>query len=327
VELEELIEAIDIVEYISQYVELEEKNGEYWGLSPFKDEVTPSFSVRRETRRFYDFSSGIGGNVFTFVRKYNDCSTKEAVDILSRYVGQDASHPSPKRRLPAAISCRKFKPPKREAKQSQSKTYPSDCMNRFERNPDKLAVWEAEGISKESLDRFEVSYDSFSNRLVYPIRNLGGDIVNIGGRTLEPDWKSRGLKKYCYFSGWGTLNVIYGLFENLPYIIEKKEIILFEGCKSVLLADSWGIRNCGALLTSHLNMCQLKLIASLGIRAVLALDKDVRVRDDHNIKKLARYTEVEYLWDRADLLSEKESPVDEGKEVFEILYSQRLKYS
>ena len=74
-----MIEMIDIVEFISQFVELEEKNGEYWGLSPFKDENTPSFSIRKETNSFYDFSSGIGGNVFTFVKHYNQCSAREAV--------------------------------------------------------------------------------------------------------------------------------------------------------------------------------------------------------------------------------------------------------
>ena len=58
-DLEELIDSIDIVEYISQFVELEEKNGEYWGLSPFSDEKTPSCSVRRENNTFYCLSSGI----------------------------------------------------------------------------------------------------------------------------------------------------------------------------------------------------------------------------------------------------------------------------
>lgn len=73
VELSELIESVDILEYISQYTEFTEKNGEYWALSPFKDEKTPSFSVRKETNSFYDFSSGIGGNVLTFIRYYDKC--------------------------------------------------------------------------------------------------------------------------------------------------------------------------------------------------------------------------------------------------------------
>lgn len=199
-------------------------------------------------------------------------------------------------------------------------------MEKYEKTDEKLAVWEAEGISRESLEKFQVRYDRFSNRLVYPIRNLQGKIVNIGGRILDPDYKAKKLRKYTYFSGWGEMNVIYGLFENMQSILEKQEVILFEGCKSVLIADSWGIHNTGALLTSHLSPNQMKMLAKLGVKVVFALDKDVRIRDDHNIAKLKRYVLVEYLWDREDLLNEKDAPVDKGIEVFKILYSQRLRY-
>lgn len=325
-ELEDLIEEIDIVDYISQFVELEEKNGEYWGLSPFKDENTPSFSIRREAKRFYDFSSGIGGNVFTFVKRFNDCSAQKAIEILKQYVGCGGQTFNPRRKLAATIACKKFKPQKTVQKKSTVTVYPENYMERFEKRVDKLAVWAEEGILEHSLQKFEVYYDEFSNRLVYPIRNIEGEIVNIGGRTLDPAWKEKKLRKYTYFSGWGEMDVIYGLYENLQHILTQQEIILFEGCKSVLIADSWGIHNTGALLTSHLNPNQMKILARLGIRVVFALDKDVRVRDDHNISKLKRYTAVEYLWDRGDLLEEKDAPVDKGLEVFKTLYEQRLRY-
>ena len=81
-ELSELIESVDILDYISQYTDFTEKNGEYWALSPLKDENTPSFSVRKETNSFFDFSSGIGGNVLTFIRYYDKCSMAEAVEKL-----------------------------------------------------------------------------------------------------------------------------------------------------------------------------------------------------------------------------------------------------
>ena len=63
-------------------------------------------------------------------------------------------------------------------------------MEKYERPTEKLSVWEREGISREVLDRFQVCYDRFSNRLVYPIRNTEGEIVNIGGRTLDADFKA-----------------------------------------------------------------------------------------------------------------------------------------
>lgn len=325
-ELEDLIESIDIVDYISQFVDLEEKNGEYWGLSPFKDEKTPSFSVRRETNSFYDFSSGIGGNVFTFVRFYNHCTNAEAVSILKKFAGYDGETVVPRKKMAATLICKRFKPQKTRKKTSGGTIYPDNCMEKYEKREDKLAVWENEGISKESLDKYQVYYDSFSDRLVYPIRNISGRIVNIGGRTLDPKWKEKKLRKYTYFSGWGEMNVIYGLFENMDAILSAHEVILFEGCKSVLLANTWGIHNTGALLTSHLNPQQLKILVRLGVRVVFALDKDVRVRDDHNISKLKQYVNTFYLWDKEDLLDEKDAPVDKGQEVFQILYEQRLRY-
>lgn len=325
-ELSEIIEQIDIVEYISQYAELEERNGEYWCLSLFKDEDTPSFSIRRETNTFYDFSSGIGGNVFTFVKYYHRCSSTEAVEILKKYIGTDGETVKPREKLRSTLICKRFAKPKAAQKASKVSVLPADYMLRYEKRDDKLSVWESEGISKESLSRFQVMYDSYSDRLVYPIRNISGDIVNIGGRTLDPDWKSKGLRKYNYFFQWGTMDTIYGIAENMPYIKEKKEIILFEGCKSVLIADSWGIRNCGSLLTSHLNPHQLKILAKLGCRVVFALDKDVNIRADHNINKLKQYVNVEYICDMTDLLSAKDSPVDKGKEVFEQLYDKKFKF-
>ncbi len=325
-ELNDIIQSIDIVDFISQFVDLTERNGEFWGLSCFKDEKTPSFSVRRDPPVFFDYSSGIGGNVFTFVKYYYRCSPREAIDILKKFAGINGEISSPRGKMAATMTCKRFLKPRTNQKHSSATILPDNYMERYEKNSEKLAVWENEGISRASLDKFQVYYDSFSNRLVYPIHNLDGKIVNIGGRTLDPLWKEKKQKKYCYFKSWGTLDTIYGLSENMDAIRDKREIILFEGCKSVLLADTWGIHNCGAILTSHLNPHQMKILAWLGCRVVFALDKDVRVRDDHNIAKLKRYVNVEYLWDREDLLDSKDSPVDKGVEVFKKLYEQRLKY-
>jgi DNA primase len=329
IELEELLENIDAVEYISQFVELEEKNGEWWGLSPFKDENTPSFSVRRETGKFFDFSSGLGGSLVTFVQHYFSCTKGEAVQKLYEYAGLcSGGHENikPRRKISASMVCRRFTKPKNHTKTSKASVYPSNYMERYEKRWDKLSVWENEGISRASLDKFEVYYDGFSDRIVYPIRNMQGKIVNIGGRTLDPDWKTKNLRKYTYFSAWGTLDLVYGAYENLKSILDKREIIIFEGCKSVLLANSWGITNTGALLTSHANPAQVKLLARLGCRVVFALDKEVDVRKDHNIARLKRYVNVEYIYDRDNLLDDKDAPVDKGKEVFERLYGQRYKY-
>ena len=325
-DLNDLIESVDIVEYISQYVDLTQRGDEWWGLSCFKNERTPSFSVRQHPPRFYDYSSGIGGNVYTFIRYYNKCSPKEAVEILKKYAGYDGNLSEPRQRISASLVCKRFQKPRQNVKESKSVILPNDVMLKYEKDEDRLKVWEKEGISRQSLDKFQVYYDGFSNRLVYPIRNMDGKIVNIGGRTLDPDWKEKNQRKYCYFYSWGTMNTIYGLFENLEEVKKAREVILFEGCKSVLMADTWGIHNTGAILTSHLNPNQMKILARLGCRVVFALDKDVRVADDHNIQKLKRYVNVEFIRDTQNLLDEKDSPVDKGAETFKTLYEQRIKF-
>lgn len=322
-DLDELLKSIDIVDFLSKYVDLEERNGEYWGLSPLREENTPSFSVRRETGQFYDFSSGVGGNLITFLKRYHRVSAREAIEMLVKYAGKDGVELKPHEKLSATSICKAFSSPKRHIKQSSGVVLPDDYMERYEIRDDKLDVWRKEGISDESLRRFDVRYDGFANRLVYPIRNIEGQIVNIGGRTLDPDWKEKKLRKYNYYHPWGSISVIYGLYDNLEHIMKTREIILFEGCKSVLLADTWGIRNCGAILTSHLSPLQMKLLAAIGCHAVFALDKEVDVRKDHNIQKLKQYANVFYLYDNNNELDLKDAPVDKGKEVFEHLYNNR----
>lgn len=325
-ELSELIKSVDIVEYISQFIDLTQKGEEFWGLSCFKEENTPSFSVRREPPLFYDYSSGIGGNLYTFVKHYNRCSNREAVEIIKKYAGYDGEVAVRQEKMAATLDCKRFIRPKQPTKQTSGIILQDDYMERYEKREDKLQVWEQEGISRESLDRFQVYYDGFSDRLVYPIKNLDGKIVNIGGRALDPEWKEKKMRKYTYFFSWGRMETIYGIFENMDAIIKKKEVILFEGCKSVLIANTWGIKNTGALLTSHLNPAQMKILAKLGCRVVFALDKDVEVRKDHNINILKNYVNCEYLWDKSNLLAEKDSPVDEGEEVFKKLYANRLRF-
>lgn len=325
-DLTELIESIDIAEYIGQYVDLEEKGGELWGLSPFQQEKTPSFSVRPETGTFYDFSSGIGGSVFTFVQYYHHLSKSDVVKHLKQYANIDENNldsPVLRQKLSATTVCKRFLAKKRHQKENKTTVLSPTYMERFEDRPDKLEVWRKEGITDEAMRFFGVKYDSFSNCIVYPIRNEHGEIVNVGGRTLEPDFKERGIRKYTYFKPWGgQMSVIYGLSENLSEIKAKNEIILFEGMKSVLLARGYGFKNCGAILTSHLNPGQMKILARLGVRVTLALDKDVDVTKDHNVQILKQYNNIYYLFDFKNLTGAKDAPVDKGEAVFKQLYAE-----
>lgn len=323
-ELSDVIKNVNIVEFISQFVPLTQVGNEWWGLSCFKKENTPSFSVREDPPFFYDYSSGIGGNLFTFVKSYYKCSNSEAAEIIMKYakVGTDSYK---KKTMDASNVCRKFRPKEKTLKAKSGIVLPKNVMSKYVRDEDKLELWKSEGITNETLARFQVMYDQVSDSLVYPIKNMDGDIVNIGARTMDPDWKAHGKRKYSYFYKWGTLDLLYGLFDNLEYILEKKEVIIFEGCKSVLIADGWGIKNTCALLTSHLNPRQLSILIKLGVRVVFALDKDVDITNDERIKTLKRYVNVEYLYDSEGVLDDKDAPVDKGMMTYTELYTNRRK--
>ena len=226
-ELNDLVDSVDILEYISQYTQFEEKGGEYWALSPLKEEETPSFSVNKEMNRFYDFSSGKGGDIISFIKYHDHCNTRQAVETLKRYIGESGTVLLPKRFELYHIA-KKFSPRKSNAKASKSAVLPDDYMDRYRRDMGVLQIWKDEGISEESLDKFQVRYDDFSQRIVYPIRSVEGKIINVSGRTIDPEWKEKRQRKYTYFKPLGILDTIYGLAENRQEILRQGEIILFE---------------------------------------------------------------------------------------------------
>lgn len=320
-EIQEIIEKVDIAEYIGQYIELTEQNGELFGLSPFKTEQTASFSVTPETGLFYDFSSNQGGNVLSFIELYHKCSLVSAINILKDYAHIDDKYIDT--RLSATKTIKRFKPNKPKKTGVTHKILSADTMSQYERDDSKLQGWITEGINHKLLEKYQVMYDPFSNRIVFPIKDSEGNIISVKGRTLDLDYKEKKLAKYIYFQKIGDVDFLFGYYEHLQSILDKKFVILFEGEKSVMISEDWGINNTAAILTSHLNPMQLPILIKLGVKVVFALDKEIIVKDDENIQKLKRFVKVEYIDDCDTLLDEKMSPVDKGKSTWDMLYERR----
>lgn len=329
-EVSEIIEGIDMVEYISQYVDLEQRGREWWGLSCFNEERTPSFSVDPSKGAWMDFSSGRGGNLIQFVIDHDRVSVPEAIRILKRYANlpeEEGEANQPPKRLEASKVAKRYRPAARKPPAMTAKPMPENCMSEYEFRPDKFKPWLDEGISLDTLRRFQVRYDAFDDRIVFPIRDYAGRIVSVSGRTLDPDFKSKGIRKYTYLQKIGTLDTLYAFSDNREYILESGEILLFEGAKSCMKAWEWGVCNTAALLTSHLSLPQLRFLIQFcnlnQIRAVFALDSDVDIRKDDNIRRLRGYARVEWVKNRDGLLQPKDSPTDHGVEVFATLYQRR----
>ena len=330
-EVKDILDAVDMAEYISQYTDLKEENGELWGLSPFQEERTPSFSVRPETGFFYDFSAGFGGNLLDFIMRYDHIELVPAINKLKAYahITDKGTDGIISQRLAATRIAKKYRHTEKPSAKCIAKILPPNYMDQFEFKKEKLKSWFDEGIPWQVMRDYGVRYDALDNRIVYPIKDFDGNIFCVSGRTCDPDWKEKKIRKYTYTTPIGSLPTIYGYSDHRQFILDSKEIILFEGCKSVLKMVGWGKKNCGALLTSHLSPAQFEFLVKLasfhGVRVVFALDSDVDITKDENIMRLRSYARVEWVQNRDGLLKDKDSPVDQGEEVFLRLYRARRK--
>ena len=324
----DIIDAIDPIEYLSQYTDLQQRGNEFWGLSPFKDERTPSFSVDPGKKFFYDFSSGLGGNLIDFVMKYHHVDVHHAVEMLKQFAGITDDTDSPIVRLSATGVAKKYRHSEKKKKNQPLRSLSQSQMERYVVDLDKLSLWVDEGIPVDVLRRFDVRYDPLDNRIVYPIRDYDGNLISICGRTCDPDYKEKKIRKYTYYQSLGSLNTLYGLSDLREEIISARELILFEGAKSVMKAYGWGRKNACAALTSHVSDAQLGFLIPFccrhGVNITIAFDADVDVLGDANIRRLSQFADVRWVKNIGNLLGEKDSPVDRGQEIFDSLYERRV---
>lgn len=323
IELSEIIENVNIVDYAEQYLELtKQPNGEYIGLCPFHSERSPSFTITPTNQLYYCFGCGAGGNVLNFIQKHHKCNFHRAVQLLKEYadISDDVTTTT---KLTSTNVIKKYKFIGDKKKQKEHIVLEPNIMSKYEKNASALKAWEDEGISKQVLEKYQVRYDPFSNRIVFPVRDYDGTIINVKGRTIDSNFKEKRIPKYTNYYELGQNDFIYGYYEHYQHYINQKEIILFEGEKSVMKCEGWGIYNTGALSTSHLDSFQFKILLKLGVRVVFALDKHVDIRKDKEISKLKRYVPVQYIYDKNNLLAEKDAPVDKGLEVWNTLYEGR----
>lgn len=329
-ELDELIDSIDLKEFIENSCGAEFErgsDGDYWCLSPLSNEKTPSFSVNPDENRWYCFSTGQGGGLPQFIMALKKVRFHKAVEIMKEYAGiQDEIQTGEIKRLQASQIARRYSVRQPRRVEGVAKPLPPDVMDRYEWNPEKLQPWVDEGISLDTMREFGVRYDPYSDRIVMPIRDIEGNIVNVHGRSTDPLWKEKKLRKYTFFFSQGNVNTIYGFWENREAIKKSRTILLFEGEKSVYKSIAYGYPNAGALLTSHLSDNQFKILIKLGLRRIVfCLDSDVDVRSDRTIQRLRSYAQCEWVHNWHNLLEPKEAPVDRGKEVFDELYERRWK--
>lgn len=178
--------------------------------------------------------------------------------------------------------------------------------------------WLEEGISLRTQKMFDVRFDLESKRIILPMRNRFGKLVGVKGRILKDEDDER---KYLYLYPFNNSQELFGFHFAHPYILLEKKLYLFEGEKSVLHMFDEGIYNCIAIGGGNPSEEQSLMIMRCGldIDIVICFDTDKSEEEVSDISKMFPNRNVYAIFDRNNLLGEKESPIDRGIEVFNML--------
>jgi DNA primase len=180
-----------------------------------------------------------------------------------------------------------------------------------------------DGVNSLTQQKFGVSYDVLDNRIVFPIRNDEGNLLSFKGRTCDKDYKINGIPKFISYYPCNNNNYLFGLYENYYDILLANEIIVVEAEKGVMQLDSMKINNVVAINKKTITSIQLKKLLKLGKNIVLALDNDVTLEEIFiECKKFNGLCDVFYIKDKLNLLNDKDSPCDQGIEIFQRLYTE-----
>ena len=317
--IEKINSSVDLIEYVSQYLPLIKRGKDYFCSCPLHEDKTPSLSFNSEKNLFYCFSCGRGGGIINYLVEYEGCSFDEAIEKALKISGLDCSAMCQSK----TISFLKTIQNDKDIEITSHKILDKKIYECYNKEP--IELWQKEGISQEIMDLFEIRVDKRANRIVYPVYDMKGNFINIKGRTMYANYKELGIPKYINYYPVGTMDYFQGY--NISKNFINNDVIIFEGIKSVMKAFEWGYKNCISAEKHTLTKEQIDALISLQCDIIFAYDKDVDY-ESKDVKmaldKLKKVCNV-YIIKDTNFLDEKDSPVDKGKEIWEILYNNKRK--
>lgn len=303
---DELIEEVrtrnDIVDVVSGYVRIQKKGSSYFGLCPFHNEKSPSFSVSQSKQMFYCFGCGAGGNVFTFVMQYENYSFQEAVKLLADRAGinlpeAEYSEETKKRDsqrsrlLEVNKEAAKYFYYQLRGKNGQAgyqylrgRQLSDETIKKFGlgfanvASNDLVQYLKSKGyddrlITEAGLGSFDEKYgmhDKFWNRVMFPIQDINHKVIGFGGRVM-------GDAKPKYLNSPETMvfdksRNLYGL--NFARVARTDNIILCEGYMDVIAMHQAGFAQAAASLGTSFTAGQANLLRRYAKEVILAYDSD-----------------------------------------------------
>ena len=303
--IERVRDAADIVDLVSKYVDLKKRGQNYFGLCPFHNEKTPSFSVAPAKEIYHCFGCNAGGNVFRFLMEYEKMTFVEAVKTLGDRYGIEVKLGEDDRNQEELKRLRDF--------QSSSSGFYEKLLSSAEGKP-VTEYLKGRGLSKDVIKDFQLGFapdswdrllklarkngvpgkimdksgmftrtekgvfDRFRNRLMFPIHNPGGQVIAFGGRAMDEEDPAK------YMNSPETIlysksRVFYGLNKTQKAIRKTGTSILVEGYMDLLQLYQAGITNVLAVAGTAFTENHVHQIRKLTRKIILMYDGDSAGRD------------------------------------------------
>ena len=294
--IDQVIDQSNIVDVIGKRLPLNKKGSNYWCKCPFHDDNNPSMAVNEDKQFFYCFVCQESGNVIHFLRKYDGMEFTDAVESLASLVGLQV----PYERQQSNVTKESLSPIKQAAEHFASNLFSSrgkqardylkargitektvryfnlgyaidawdNLLKLLEKNYD-AKVLEKTGLIISNQDK---TYDRFRGRVMFPIRNLKGDIIAFGGRIID-----QGEPKYLNSpetEAFHKSNELYGLFEAKDSTKQIESLVVVEGYMDVISLHEHGIKNAVATLGTAITHQHLTKLMRFANKVVFAFDGD-----------------------------------------------------
>lgn len=300
-EINEIRSRANIVDIISGYLQVSSKGKNYVALCPFHNDHSPSLIISPEKQIFNCFTCRTGGNVFSFVMKYENVSFAEAVSIVAKKVGFNLKNDvfvksenkyskdyeiyeyAMKYYLNNINTTDGSKAREYLLKRGINETiikefklgYSGSSKDTFY----KLATnkgWDIETLNKLGLINKvnENVYDTFINRVVIPIENLKGEVVGFTGRIFNGEDNTAKYLNTKETEIFKKSSLLFNYHNAKNYIRDRKSVIVVEGNMDAIKMSAKGFKNVVALMGVALSNEQIDILKRLKVPVMLMLDND-----------------------------------------------------
>lgn len=189
--------------------------------------------------------------------------------------------------------------------------------------------WFRDGIMPWTRNKFGLTYSYKRKRVIIPMRHwLTGELLGVNARTTIDNYKELGIKKYYLTPSYPKNLNLFGLYENYDSIQEAGYVVIVEGERSVLKRHSLGDGTVVALSGKTISEEQVRVLIGLNVEIIIGLDKDVNINEiRYMCERFYRIRNVSYIYDKWDLLGDKDSPADANNKIYKFLFKFRTTYN